>query len=289
MSVIRIGWLDHHLYTHHSQVFLPLIRGKVGQGAFEVASAYESHRDAGKGDWCVENGVRRAATIQEVVDSSDVLMVVSPNNPEAHLELARPALESGKPVYIDKYLAHTIEDAKEIVGLARRHGSPLFTSSSLPFATEILALLADVKLPVDSVFARGHGPWRMYYGVHTIALAVRGFGAGAVRLIDTGSLESRFVTLDDGKRKATIEVRAAENQTETCPWELGLLSNNKYHHAVVKDHEAIYANLMTQIVGFFKTKVAPVNLEEQFATVAIEVAAEESREKGGVWVDIPRL
>jgi hypothetical protein len=289
MSVIRIGWLDHHLYTHHSKVFLPLIREKIGQGAFEVASAYESHRDPEKGDWCTENGVRRAATAQEVVDDSDVLMVLSPNNPEAHLELARPALQSGKPVYIDKYLAHTIEDAKQIVALARQHRTPLFTSSSLPFATEILALLAEVKLPVDSVFARGHGPWRMYYGVHTIALAVRGFGAGATRLIDTGSSESRFVTLDDGRRKATVEVRVAENQTETCPWELGLFSNNKYYHAVVKDHEAIYANLMTEAITFFKTKVMPISLEEQYATVAIEVAAEQSREKGGVWVDISRL
>ena len=150
-------------------------------------------------------------------------------------------------------------------------------------------MLAGCEGPADTVFARGHGPWRMYYGVHTIALAVRAFGAGAKRLIDTGTAQSRYVTLDDGSRKATIEVRVAENQSEASPWELGVLCGNKYHRAVVKDYDAFYANLIKAVTEFFRTRNSPVTLEQQFATVAIEVAAEQSLEAGGVWVDIPQL
>jgi predicted dehydrogenase len=284
--VIRIGWLDHHLHTHHSQVFVPLLRDKIGKGDFEIVAAYESTRDPDKSDWCAQNGVKRASSPEEVIAASDVLMVVSPNNPEAHLELSRAALESGKPVYIDKYLSHTVEDAREIVKLAKQHKSPLFTSSSLPFAKEVTAMLAEAPGPIEGVFARGHGPWRMYYGVHTIALAVRGFGAGAKRLIDTGTKDARFVTLDDGSRKATIEVRVAENQAETSPWELGVLCRNKQYRAIVQDYDAFYENLVAQVCSFFKTRTSPLSLEEQFATVAIEVAAEKSQELGGVWVDI---
>src|SRR5690242_3502613 len=131
MSKTKIGWIDHHLYTHHSQVFYPLIHEEVGQGRFEIAAAYESDRDPAQGDWCAEHGISRAGSPAEVVEASDVIIVCSPNNPEAHLELSRVALASGKPVYVDKYLAHTVEDAREMVEIAREHNTPLMTSSSL--------------------------------------------------------------------------------------------------------------------------------------------------------------
>lgn len=289
MSKTRIGWIDHHLYTHHSQVFLPLILDEIGQGRFEVATAFESHRDNEKGDWCAENNIARASSPEEVVEASDVIIVCSPNNPEAHPDLARVALASGKPVYVDKYLAHTIEDAREMVTIAREHGTPLMTSSSLRFATEVQELLDRIEGPYEYVYARGMGRWRMHYGVHTIALALRAFGPHIKRLCDTGSELDRAVMLDDGARRCLVETHEAENQAEVFPWELGVRVGNVFDRAIVKDWDQFYKNLVAEYLKFFETKESPVSLEEQFATVAVEHAAEDSRNQGGAWVDVARL
>lgn len=289
MSKIRIGWLDHHLYTHHSQVFVPRILGALGNGRFEIAAAWESDRDPEKGDWCQENNIRRADSPEEVIESSDVLMVMAPNNPESHLELSRGALASGKPVYIDKYLAHTMADAQEMVQIARRNQTPLMTSSSLRFAPEVQDLMAEVgEQPVDYVYARGMGKWRMHYGVHTIALALRAFGPFIKQISDTGTELDRAVILNDGTRRCFVETHLASNQDDIFPWELGIRVGDKVHRRVVHYSEKVYENLILEFLQFFETRESPVSLEEQFATVAVEELAENSRLQGGAWVDFPR-
>lgn len=289
MSKIKIGWIDHHFYTYHSQVFLQHIMGDIGKGRFEIAAAYESSPDPEMGDWCAEQNIMRASSPEEVVKASDVLLIASPNNPEAHLELARVALASGKPVYIDKFLAHTIDDAREMLNIAREHSTPLMTASALRFAEEAHELFARLHGPYDYVYARGMGRWRMHYGVHTIALALRAFGPHIKRLCDTGTERDRVVVLDDGARRCLIECHECENQTEMFPWELGVRSGNRFDKAIVTDWDRFYINLVTEYLNFFETRISPVSLEEQFATIAVEQAAEDSRNQGGAWVDVARM
>ncbi len=50
-----------------------------------------------------------------------------------HLEQARPVIAAHKPLFIDKPLASTLEDAREIARLAKEAGVPWFSASSLRF------------------------------------------------------------------------------------------------------------------------------------------------------------
>ena len=50
-----------------------------------------------------------------------------------HLEQARQIFAGKKPVFIDKPLAATYDDAREIAKLAKAAGVPWFSSSSLRF------------------------------------------------------------------------------------------------------------------------------------------------------------
>lgn len=52
-------------------------------------------------------------------------------------ELAQPALEAGKPVFINRPFAASIADAEEIVRLAQVHNAPLMSASSLEFQPEV--------------------------------------------------------------------------------------------------------------------------------------------------------
>lgn len=282
MSQLKLGLLDHHLNTSHSTTFLKLLRGPLSEGV-EIVGAWESSPEIPDGH--EKHKLTKMNSAQEVIEASNAIMVLAPNNAEAHLELARPALEAGLPVYIDKSIADTVENAKEILRLSEKHNAPVMAASSLRFAVELDELQKGAPGPYESVFTRGMGKWNGY-SVHTIAMALRLFGTNITRLIDTGTQGIRTVTLDDGNRRCTIEVREAENQHEASPWQAGVLVGDKYEVTTVKRFPEFYENMLRAALEFFRTGKSPVSNQEMIMSVAVEDAADLSLSKGGVWVDV---
>lgn len=278
---MKIGYLDYQLKNYHFKKFHGILSGPIGAGHATVDSAWELSPSPEGQEWCRENGVHYHPSAETVIEGSDALMVLAPNNPEKHLEMARPALASGKPVFIDKMLASTTADAKEIVRIAEQHNTPLFSSSSLRFAAELENIAVDG--PVDTVFARGLGKLPIY-GVHTIALGLRYFGARYDRVIDTGTPGANSVTVRDGGRVLTIDLRESENQYDATPWQVGVLSGNNYQVATITRFDEFYENLMKAALEFIRTGTPPLTTAEMLAVVAIQEAAEQSLAEGGVWV-----
>src|SRR6266481_3250848 len=62
-----------------------------------------------------------------------------------HWERARPFLEAGLPCFIDKPFTCSVADARKIVELADKHKVPIFSSSSLRYAPELVEFMADSK------------------------------------------------------------------------------------------------------------------------------------------------
>src|SRR5260370_22073371 len=62
----------------------------------------------------------------------DAILLES-NDGRKHLEQARQVIAAHKPMFIDKPLASTLEDAREIARLAREAGVPFFSASSFRF------------------------------------------------------------------------------------------------------------------------------------------------------------
>jgi predicted dehydrogenase len=88
----------------------------------------------------------------QLVKESDVVHVEHADYRRS-LELARPALEIGKPVFINRPFAGTIADAEEIVRLAKANNAPLMSASTLEFQPEV----AEMQF-----FAKEKGPIRAY-------------------------------------------------------------------------------------------------------------------------------
>jgi predicted dehydrogenase len=78
----------------------------------------------------VKNIVKRPADMLNLVDAVFI------TDPEDALNLARPFLEKGMPVFINRPMAWTIKDAREIVRLAKASGSVLVTGSCVPWMNE---------------------------------------------------------------------------------------------------------------------------------------------------------
>ena len=133
--MIKIGFIDYFLDEWHANNYPKFIAQQFGD-EFKVAYAYaEKDKEGGMttNEWCKQFGVERCNTIEEVVEKSDCIIVLSPDNPERHLDLCRIPLASGKRVYVDKTFALTKEIAKEIVAIGEANNTPFFSTSALRF------------------------------------------------------------------------------------------------------------------------------------------------------------
>jgi hypothetical protein len=283
--MLKIGFVDHHLNNYHANKFLSLLHGELAAMEARVVTAWES--DPTGEDWCQKNKIPRANSAIAVAEHVDAVMVLAPDNIDAHLELCKQVFPARKPCLVDKFLATTVKDANAILVLAKQHGVKLFSSSSLRFAVELEAAKAKTgDAPRDETFARGMGDWDGY-GVHTIALVIGAQGHDVKRVINTGTAKSAMVTLDyGGGKRASIEVRASADQWEAFPWTFGYRTGDKYTIEQIKNFDGFYANLMRQSVEFFKRGKSPISVEEMLKVVAILEVAGKSREGGGTWIDV---
>ena len=255
---MTVAFLDHHLDNWHAKVFLKLLRER----GHDVV-AYESDPLA-TGDWCVAQGVLRAPSAHEAVARAEAVMLLAPDDLAAHLTLAEAAISSGKPLWIDKLLAPSYEEAEWIVRACEAHGTPLTSGSSLRHAVELEKALESLfpskpdpqsSMPTEAFFT-GYGAWDRY-GVHTVAMALRSMGGGVIRLLSAGTDAMRNVTLEwhDGRR-AVLIVAEGEGASAAFPWRFALRRDGGYVHETVTDFDGFYVRQLEAILRDFESRAA---------------------------------
>lgn len=111
-----------------------------------IAEAQVTHVWAQTND--IASHVAKAALIPNVVNRyTDMIgkvdgILLARDDAETHLEFAAPFLDAGIPVYIDKPLALTVAEAKQLLDLQRYPGQ-IFSCSALRYAKEFQLSHAD--------------------------------------------------------------------------------------------------------------------------------------------------
>ena len=201
-----------------------------------------------------------------------------------HLEQAKQALACGKPLWIDKPLASSLEDAREIARLARQAGVPWFTASSLRYGQDVEKMkFADAQGAVTW----GAGPLGSfqldltYYAIHAIELlySVLGPGCQEVSRIHTEGADIMVGKWKDGK---TGEARALRPDSN-----YGVLVFRPGGKAEVTPKiDDGYRPLVEEIVRFFQTKQPPVANQESLEVMEFMDAAQRSMGQGGAPVKL---
>jgi len=69
---------------------------------------------------CAEQYKIKSLTVDEILNDSDVDVILNLTIPQAHYEISKLALESGKHVYSEKPMSIKYDEAKELVDLANK-------------------------------------------------------------------------------------------------------------------------------------------------------------------------
>jgi hypothetical protein len=236
-------------------------------------------------------GVKVTESFDEAIADCDAIMLEI-NDGSYHLEYFRKVAALGKPVFLDKPLAGSLEDGREIMRLARQHGTRVWSASSLPFAPAVLeAVKPFTKVQFGHSFgALGTAPAGdslIWYGVHAVEMLQRIMGAGAksVRAID--SSPAILISVDYGEGRHGL-VEAIRGSWVYGGRVQGAVGDQARVTPFVCDSRNLYRDLLVEVKQFFLGGPAPIEMAKTFEGLAIMTAARQSIETGRS-VDVPAL
>jgi hypothetical protein len=233
-------------------------------------------------------GVEIVPDIPSLCGKVDAILLLSVDG-RVHLEQAKLAFAAHKPMFIDKPLAATLEDAREIDRLAAAAGVAWFTSSSLRFSDVVAAL----KSPdAQAVFTWGPGPLEehhhldlSWYAIHPIEMLYALLGTGCEEVTRLYTADGDVITGKwSGGRTGTVRT---------------LRPYGGYGGVVFRPNQVFvqspplksvgYRELVAEIVKFFSTGKPPVPHEETLEIFAFMDAALRSMQDGGKPVKLPAI
>jgi hypothetical protein len=274
--------------TSHASAFATLLNGGKIPGA-KIVAAYkggsadvessrtrvDKYAEELKAKW----GVEIVSDIPTLASKVDAILLLSVDG-RTHLPQFKAALAAKKPVFIDKPLASTLADAREIDVLAKAANVPWFSASSLRYSE----IVSSVEGPgILGATTWGPGPFEEHHQLDLSWYAIH-------------PVEILFTLMGPGCEEVT-RVSGADADEITCKWKDGRLGTVRAlrpygtYGAVVfrkggvqvspaKPHTD-YEGLVREIVKFFETGKPPVANANTLEIFAFMDAAQRSKEAGG--------
>lgn len=277
--MIKIGFIDYYLDEWHANNYPEMIKELSG-GRYEVAYAYGKIDSPIGGitnkEWAEKNGVELLESIKEVVEKSDRIIVLSPDNPEMHEELCQIPLKSQKLVYVDKTFAPDRATAERIFEYAETNNTKCYSSSALRFASEY----ADInRKEIYKIYSEGPGTYEMY-SIHQIEPIVSLMGCRAKQVMFTGDGEhpSMVIKFEDGRY-------AHMYQTFDSPFRLTV--NKEDNASDIYNVESDFFKLfLKELITFFDTGIIPVPHEQTIDVIAVREAGLKAMKKTFEWINV---
>lgn len=220
-------------------------------------------------------GIKVTTDFDEAVADCDAIMIEI-NDPAYHLEYFMKCAGLGKPIFLDKPLADSLENGNKICEEARRRGVRFFSASSLRFSPEFLEAVEKMPDP-RHVWTYGHmgkahaGSSIIWYGVHAFEMLERSFGIGAVTVqtVPTGTGAVCVVEYGDGRR-GVVELNEDGKIYGGCL----SVESSAVHYSV--DSKKYYISEVREIEKFFLGGDPPCAPEDALEVMAMLCAADRS-------------
>ena len=277
---MKIGFIDYYLDEWHANNYPKFIKECVGN-EITVAYAYGQIASPKSGktseEWCKEHEVELCETIEELVEKSDGIIVLSPDNAEKKEELSEIALKSGKPVFIDKTFTSDYASGMRMFDLAEKYNTPTYTTSALRYAPDYDEINSDYITAINCI-----GPNDFdIYSIHMLEPLMMKMRTDAKRVMYIKgegyySLNIEFVDGRVGSISGYMYGR--------FPYMIAVAGKTEYK--AVKAEQPFWPHFTKALCNFFLTKEIQVDHRESLAIMAIRSAGLEAMKTPGEWVTV---
>lgn len=235
------------LCTSHPDAWVPIIKEFIADKKFdiELVAVWDSGETRPAGfakEFAAKHGIPLALDkMEEMIPLVDGV-ILHTTNWDKHVEQARPFVENGKSVLIDKPIAGNLRDINTILDWIKS-GKRVSGGSSLRFCQEVREFAAKPEAErgrIMSVHALS-GVDEFNYGIHTYAqvCCLMGPGARSAKFIgNSGTQKQILLDWSDG-RTAVITV----GRNVWLPFLMTVITDKGATH-IANDNKLIYRNLL---------------------------------------------
>lgn len=279
-----IGLVDYYISEWHANNYPGWIReiNAETDNDFEVKYVWAeldiSPVDGKSTDqWCQEFGAERCDSIEELCEKSDYILILSPSNPEKHLQYAQKVFPYGKNTYIDKTFAPDTKTAEEIFRLGNQTGTRFFSSSALRYASE----LDDMDQPL-AMITFGNGSNLDEYIIHQIEMAVKVMAEAPIRVKVEKQARQFICTVEFQHDK-----RATMIYSPSLPF-MAIASPPTGKHVFRQISSDYFRLLIKDILRFYESGVSSFDPAQTLAVMQIREAIMKAKEALGQWISVAR-
>ena len=226
--------------------------------------------------------VKRAEDMIGEIDGA----VIAPCHPRDHLPAARPFLEAGVPLFIDKALCYRVSEGKRFLARAAQLKVPVGLGSVIPLQPAFLALrkkvrsLGEIRMVVStgpSDIRSKHGGL-YFYAVHQVESVLRllGYDVSHAQVFrGTAGNHVAALAYRDGKVATMNMIRdiAASSFHMSIIGEKGRLDQTIQ---TIPYHDTMYLPGIKYLVKLFRTGRSPETAQTMLGPVAVLQALEKS-------------
>lgn len=273
----RIGLAG--LCTSHPDSWIPIIREYAAAGLFdaEITAAWDSGetRPAGYAEeYCakmnIPHAVKNMADLLPLTDG----VIVHTANWDKHIEQARPFVQAGKAVCIDKPIAGNLPDAVQFLNWVKR-GYRVTGGSALRYfkpAADFLAVLEEKRGKVYTAYAVT-GTDDFNYGIHGYAILASVMGPGIVSAQYVGHSNQKQILIEWKDGRTGI---LTAGKTAWLPFTMTVTTDRQV--VQMKAEESVYRAMIHDVFPYFtgKADVPPIPsaelIEPELAAMAARVS-----------------
>ncbi len=215
---------------------------------------------------------------EDMIGKVDAVIIATDIGGE-HVRRARPFIDAGLPLFIDKPLCDNREDLAYFTGLFES-GYPLMSSSSMRFCKEFQIYHRPRTKELGELRLIQYGMPKKWetYGIHSLEAVYPIAGPGFCSIRNTGTRERNMVHI---KHSGGFDVLLTGIYDQAGPIPLVLSGNSQTAVLYARDSYNSFRDQLVSFVHFLKTGERPFPWSETVELMKLLIGGIESREQNG--------
>lgn len=220
----------------------------------------------------------------EFIDIADGCLVTARKG-SLHLEYAKPYIEKGLPVFIDKPFTSSVKDAKELCELLKKYKAPYIGGSGVKHAKDVKMVKDKVAKLIDEGIFKGallsfdieldsEYDGFYFYATHLIEMMIEIFGYGAKSVFAERNGNSATAIVDFGKFSVTLQFTDGVGHYQSLLFYKGGVDHREINIDDIFETEAKnYAEVV-------RTGVSPQTYDQMIYPIIVAEAIDKSMHTG---------
>ncbi|MEQ1768716.1 MAG: Gfo/Idh/MocA family oxidoreductase [Devosia sp.] len=275
---MRIGLIG--IDSSHADDFLRLFNEQHRFHDASVTAFWSHDGDAARiGEITnIDSSIASAVSLDTLLGQVDAVLVGSRDG-GLHRDHALAAIAAGRPTFIDKPLALTVDDAEAILDAGERAGVPVCSASALRWQDDTVMLKARLAYLERPLAIEANGTWypaspyggAVFYAVHTIELVQELLGTDWRNVVRDGAAG---IVCDIAGVKVTL--RFSPPKQEGSHFSVTASCADKTITQRVALPDDYMAPVAQRLVDMVRIGISPLNREQLLAPVLMMQAIDKA-------------